>query len=48
MYKFLRWFFGIYWVIIGIMCFTGAITLTPTSTGIACLIASTAFWNDLF
>jgi hypothetical protein len=48
MNKFLHWFFAIYWVVIGIMCFTGTITLPPSSAGIACLIASTAFWNDLF
>lgn len=48
MNKFLHWFFAIYWVVIGIMCFTGTITLTPFSAGFACLVASTAFWNDLF
>ena len=48
MKKFSSWFFAIYWVILGIMCFTGTITLTPLSAGIACLIASVAFWNDLF
>ena len=29
MQKFLNWFFAIYWVVMGIMCFTGTITLTP-------------------
>ena len=48
MNKFFGWFFTIYLVVMGIMCFTGTITLAPLSAGIACLIASTAFWNDLF
>ena len=47
MMKFLNWFFAIYWVVISIMCFIGTITLTPFSAGFACLIASTAFWNNL-
>ena len=48
MIKFLSWFFAIYWVIMGIMCFTGIITLTPLSAGCACLVASIAYWNNLF
>ena len=48
MNKFLSWFFAIYWVVMSIMCFTGIITLTPFVAGIACLVASIAFWNDLF
>ena len=48
MIKFLSWFFTIYWVVMGIMCFTGIFTLTPFSAGFACLVASTAFWDDLF
>lgn len=48
MNKFLHWFFAIYWVVMGIMCFTGTITFTPFFTGCACLVASIAFWNDLF
>ena len=48
MNKFLGWFFAIYRVIMGIMCFTGTLTLTPFSAGCACMVASVAFWNDLF
>lgn len=48
MSKFLNWFFAIYWMVIGIMYFTGTITITPLSAGCACLVASTAFWNNLF
>ena len=48
MNKFFGWFFTIYWVVISILCFTGTLTLTPLSAGFACLVASTAFWNDLF
>lgn len=48
MNKFLNWFFAIYWVVMAIMSFTSTITLTPFFTGFACLVASVAFWNDLF
>ena len=48
MNKFFGWFFSIYWVVMGILCFTGTLTLTPLFAGCACLVASTAFWNDLF
>ena len=48
MIKFLSWFFTIYWVVMGVMCFTGIITLTPSSAGCACLVASIAYWNNLF
>ena len=48
MNKFFSWFFAIYWVVMGILCFTGTLTLTPLSAGFACLVASVAFWNDLF
>ena len=46
--KFLNLFFAIYWIVLGTMCFTEVITLTPFSAGFICLVASTAFWNDLF
>lgn len=48
MNKFLSWFFSIYWVVMGIMCFTGILTLTPFSAGYACMVASVAFWDNLF
>ena len=48
MNKFFGWFFTIYWVVMDIMCFTGALALTPLSAGCACMVASAAFWNDLF
>ena len=48
MNKFLGWFFAIFWVVLGIMCFSGSFSLTPFSAGFACLGASVAFWNDLF
>ena len=47
MMKFLNWFFAICWVVMSVMCFMGTITLPPLSAGCACLIASTAFWNNL-
>ena len=46
--KFINWFFAIYWVVMGIMCFTGTITLTPFLAGLACLAASITYWNNLF
>ena len=48
MNKFLSWFFAIYWVVMGIMSFTSTVTFTPFFTGCACMVASVAFWNDLF
>ena len=48
MNKFLYWFFTIYWVVMSILCFIGTFTPTPLFAGCACLVASTAFWNNLF
>ena len=48
MNKFLSWFFAIYWVVMAIICFTGTIPFSPFGVGMSCLVASVAFWNDLF
>ena len=45
MNKFLGWFFAIYWVVMGIMCFTGTITLTPFSAGFASAGFSSTFFG---
>ena len=48
MQKFLDLFFTIYWIVMAIICFTGTIPFSPFGVGITCLVASSAFFRDLF